>query len=59
MSDFRWRHYQGGIILGYFMMALYGISYRELEEMILKRGLEVDHTTNNINMLESCLLFML
>ena len=46
MSDFKWRHYQGGVILGYVRWyCKYGISYRELEEMMLERGFEVDHTT--------------
>jgi len=46
MSDFKWRHYQGGIILGCVRWyCKYGISYRDLEEMMLERGIEVDHTT--------------
>ena len=46
MGDFKWRHYQGQIILGCVRWyCKYGISYRDLEEMMLERGLEVDHTT--------------
>ncbi len=46
MSDFKWRHYQSGVILGCVRWyCKYGISYRELEEMMLERGFEVDHTT--------------
>lgn len=46
MSDFKWRHYQGDIILGCVRWyCKYGISYRDLEEMMLERGFEVDHTT--------------
>ena len=46
MSDFKWRHYQGELILGCVRWyCKYGISYRELEEMLLERELEVDHTT--------------
>ena len=46
MSDFKWRHYQGDIILGCVRWyCKYGISYRDLEEMMLERGVEVDHTT--------------
>lgn len=46
MSDFKWRHYQGEIILGCVRWyCKYGISYRDLEEMMLERGVEVDHTT--------------
>ena len=46
MTDFKWRHYQGDVILGCVRWyCKYGISYRELEEMMLERGFEVDHTT--------------
>ena len=46
MSDFKWRHYQGEIILGCVRWyCKYGISYRDLEEMMLERGVEVDHST--------------
>jgi IS6 family transposase len=46
MSDFKWRHFQGDIILGCVRWyCKYGISYRDLEEMMLERGIEVDHTT--------------
>ncbi len=46
MSDFKWRHYQGEIILGCVRWyCKYGISYRDLEEMMQERGVEVDHTT--------------
>lgn len=46
MNDFKWRHFKSDIILGcvrYYCK--YGISYRDLEEMMLERGVEVDHTT--------------
>jgi len=46
MSDFKWRHFRGDIILGCVRWyCKYGISYRDLEEMMEERGLEVDHTT--------------
>lgn len=46
MSDFKWRHYRGEVILGCVRWyCKYGISYRDLEEMMLERGFEVDHTT--------------
>ncbi len=46
MLDFKWRHYQGDVILGCVRWyCKYGISYRDLEEMMLERGVEVDHTT--------------
>jgi IS6 family transposase len=47
MSDFKWKHFQGEIILGcvrwYYR---YGVSSRDLGEMIVERGIEVDHTTS-------------
>ncbi len=46
MSDFKWKHFQGEIILGCVRWyCKYGISYRDLEEMMVERGVEVDHTT--------------
>lgn len=43
---FRWRHFAPEVILlcvrGY---CKYGISYRDLEEMMTERGITVDHTT--------------
>ena len=46
MNDFKWKHFQGDIILGCVRWyCKYGISYRDLEEMMLERGVEVDHTT--------------
>jgi len=45
-NPFKWRHYEGEIILGCVRWyCKYGISYRELEEMMLERGIDVDHTT--------------
>ncbi len=42
MTDFKWRHYQGQIILGCVRWyCKYGISYRDLEEMMAERGVEV------------------
>ena len=46
MSEFRWRHFRGEIILwGVRWYCKYGISYRNLEEMLAERGVSVDHTT--------------
>jgi len=46
MSDFKWRHFQGTMILACVRWyCKYGMSYRELEEMMLERGMTVDHTT--------------
>lgn len=46
MGDFRWRHFRGDIILwAARWYCKYGISYRNLEEMLEERGVDVDHTT--------------
>jgi transposase, IS6 family len=43
---FKWRHLQADIILLCVRWYLrYALSYRDLEEMLLERGLHVDHTT--------------
>ena len=45
---FKWRHFQGEIILLCVRWYLrYPLSYRDLEEMMLDRGLKVDHSTIN------------
>ncbi len=46
MTDFKWRHFAGEVILhGVRWYCKYGISYRDLEEMLAERGIGVDHTT--------------
>ena len=43
---FKWRHFAPDIILwGVRLYCLYPLSYRQLEEMMCDRGVEVDHTT--------------
>src|SRR6478672_11377985 len=43
---FKWRHFQADIILLCVRWYLrYALTYRDLEEMMLERGLHVDHTT--------------
>jgi transposase-like protein len=45
-SPFKWRHFEAEIILLCVRWYLrYSLSYRDLEEMMLERGLHVDHTT--------------
>ncbi len=45
-SPFKWRHFEAEIILLCMRWYLrYSLSYRDLEEMMLERGLHVDHTT--------------
>jgi transposase-like protein len=43
---FKWRHFSPDIILwGVRWYCLYPLSYRQLEEMMCDRGVEVDHST--------------
>src|SRR5947209_15277153 len=45
-NPFKWRHYEAEIIVLCVRWYLrYSLSYRDLEEMMRERGLEVDHTT--------------
>jgi IS6 family transposase len=45
MNDFKGRQFKGEIILwAVRWYCKYGISYRELEEMLEERGVELDHT---------------
>ena len=45
-DPFKWRHYQGEIILLCVRWYLrYALSYRDIEEMMNERGLSVAHTT--------------
>jgi transposase-like protein len=46
MSEFKWRHFQGEIILwAVRWYCRYGISYRDLEQMMGERGVPLDHST--------------
>ena len=45
MSEFKWRQFEGGIILwAVRWYCRYGISYRDLEQMMGERGVLVDHS---------------
>ena len=45
-TPFKWRHYEGDIILQSVQWYLrYALSYRDLEEIQAERGVAVDHTT--------------
>jgi IS6 family transposase len=45
-SLFKWRHFQPAIIMcGVRWYLRYALSYRDVEELMLERGLPVDHTT--------------
>lgn len=47
-QPFKWRHFQAEIILlNVRWYCRYPLSYRNLEEMMIERGLEVDHSTIN------------
>ncbi len=44
--DFKWRHFRREIILWAVRWCCrYGVSYRDLEEMLEERGVKVDRTT--------------
>ena len=46
VNSFKWKHFAGEIILQTIRWYLkYSSSYRNLEEMIAERRVEVDHTT--------------
>lgn len=46
MNPFHGRHFQSEIILwAVHRYCKYGISYRELQEMLAERGVNVDRTT--------------
>ena len=45
-NPFKWCHFEAEVILlGIRWYLRYALSYRDLEEMMLERGLHVDHTT--------------
>jgi transposase, IS6 family len=45
-NPFKWRHFEAEIILLCVRWSLrYALSYRDLEEMMRERGLQVDHST--------------
>ena len=45
-GDFKWRDFVGEIILwAVRWYCKYGVSYRDLEEMMEERGVDLDHTT--------------
>lgn len=45
-TPFKWRHFEAEIMLRCVRWYLRdALSYRDLEEMMLARGLQVDHTT--------------
>ena len=44
--DFKWRHFRGEIILwAVWWYCRYGVSYRDLNEMLEEHGVSADHTT--------------
>jgi transposase, IS6 family len=47
-EDFKGRHYEAALIVQAVSWYLrYPLSYRDIEELFLKRGVEVDHSTLN------------
>jgi transposase-like protein len=48
MINFKWRHFKKDMILMLVRWYLaYSLSYRDIEELALERGLKVDHSTIN------------
>jgi transposase, IS6 family len=46
LTPFKWRHFQAeSILLCVRWYLRYALSYRDLEEMMLERGLHIDHST--------------
>src|SRR5215212_2336350 len=46
VSDFKGRHFEGEIVLwAVRWYCRYGVSYRDLEQMMGERGISVDHST--------------
>ena len=46
MSDFKGRHFAGEIVLwAVRWYCRYGVSYRDLEQMMGERGVSLDHST--------------
>ena len=46
MSEFKGRHFEGEILLwAVRWYCRYGVSYRDLEQMLGERGVSVDHST--------------
>ena len=46
MSDFKGRHFEGETVLwAVRWYCRYGVSYRDLEQMMGERGVVVDHST--------------
>ena len=46
VSEFKWKHFEADIILwGVRWYLSYPISYRNLQEMMIERGLVICHTT--------------
>jgi len=47
-DDFKGRHFEAGLIVQAISWYVrYPLSYRDIEELLLERGLEVDHSTMN------------
>jgi len=47
--DFKGAHYPGGVILyAVYFYVRFAVSYRDLEEIMAERGVQVDHATLNL-----------
>ena len=54
-SDFKWRHFEPERILLCVRWYLrYQLSYRDVQQMMRERGLDVDHSTPSLFLLYFC-----
>jgi putative transposase len=48
MISFKWRHFtQDLILMAVHWYLVYSLSYRNIEELVAERGIQVDHATIN------------
>ena len=51
MPDFKRRHFEGEIVLwAVRWYCRYGVSYRDLEQMMGERGVSVDHSEHDLSL---------
>jgi putative transposase len=56
--DFKGNHFPKSVILfAVFFYVRYGVSYRDLEDIMAERGVEIDHATLNRSLsdMQACL----
>ncbi|CDZ78739.1 hypothetical protein BN59_03052 [Legionella massiliensis] len=59
MLSFKWKHFRQDVILLLVRWYIgYSLSYRDVEELALERGLKIDHSTINRWVVEYSLTFL-